>query len=109
VQELTNQLARRLGIKQIEIPFGLHERLLMIKYVAFCGIWHLAALDHHRIPVRRSRAVQTAITMKFCGVVVRCLRGNFAVRRAVHERFYRYLARSARHWRSRHGCACSIG
>ena len=38
LQELSNQLARRLGIKQIEIPFGLHERLWMIKYVAFVGI-----------------------------------------------------------------------
>jgi len=38
LQELTNQLARRLGIKQVEIPFGLHERLWMIKSVVFVGI-----------------------------------------------------------------------
>jgi len=53
LQELTNQLARRISdmvrwlsrgivrppnIKQIEIPFRLHERLWMIKYVAFLAI-----------------------------------------------------------------------
>ena len=38
LQELLNELARKLGVKQIEIPFGLHERLWMIKYVIFLGI-----------------------------------------------------------------------
>jgi NosR/NirI family nitrite reductase transcriptional regulator len=38
LQELLNELARKFGIKQIEIPFGLHERLWMIKYVIFLGI-----------------------------------------------------------------------
>jgi transcriptional regulator of nitric oxide reductase len=38
LQELLNELARRLGIKQVEVPFGLHERLWMIKYVIFLGI-----------------------------------------------------------------------
>ena len=38
LQELTNHLARLLGIKQIEIPFRLHERLWMVKYVAFLAI-----------------------------------------------------------------------
>jgi hypothetical protein len=35
LQELTNKLARRLGIRQIGIPFAVHQRLWMIKYVAF--------------------------------------------------------------------------
>jgi transcriptional regulator of nitric oxide reductase len=66
LQELTNQLARRLGIKQIEIPFGLHERLWMIKYVAFVGILAvslrsiLAAFQLAEI-----EPFKTAITMKF--------------------------------------------
>jgi transcriptional regulator of nitric oxide reductase len=38
LQELLNHVAQRLGVKQIEIPFGLHERLWMLKYVAFLGI-----------------------------------------------------------------------
>jgi transcriptional regulator of nitric oxide reductase len=66
LQELSNQLARRLGIRQIEIPFGLHERLWMIKYVAFVGILAvslrsiLAAFQLAEI-----EPFKTAITMKF--------------------------------------------
>lgn len=66
LQELTNQLARRLGIRQIEIPFGLHERLWMIKYVAFVGI--LAISLRSIITAFQFAEVEpfkTAITMKF--------------------------------------------
>jgi NosR/NirI family transcriptional regulator, nitrite reductase regulator len=67
LQELTNQFARRrLGIKQIEIPFGLHERLWMIKYVAFVGI--LAISLRSIITAFQFAEVEpfkTAITMKF--------------------------------------------
>ena len=66
LQELTNQLARRLGIKQIEIPFGLHERLWMIKYVAFVSI--LAISLRSIITAFQFAEVEpfkTAITMKF--------------------------------------------
>jgi polyferredoxin len=66
LQELTNQLARRLGIKQIEIPFGLHERLWMIKYVLFVGI--LAISLRSIITAFQFAEVEpfkTAITMKF--------------------------------------------
>jgi transcriptional regulator of nitric oxide reductase len=35
LQELLNNLAQRLKLPQINIPFGLHERLWMIKYVIF--------------------------------------------------------------------------
>jgi transcriptional regulator of nitric oxide reductase len=66
LQELTNQLARRLGIKQIEIPFGLHERLWMIKYVAFVGI--LAVSLRSVLLAFQFAEVEpfkTAITMKF--------------------------------------------
>ena len=66
LQELTNQLARRLGIKQIAIPFGLHERLWMIKYVVFVGI--LAISLRSIITAFQFAEVEpfkTAITMKF--------------------------------------------
>ena len=54
LQELLNKLARRLGVKQIEIPFGLHERLWMIKYVIFPRHpGDVAALDHGRLRARR--------------------------------------------------------
>jgi NosR/NirI family transcriptional regulator, nitrite reductase regulator len=66
LQELTNHLAQRLGIKQIEIPFGLHERLWMIKYVAFVGI---LAISLRSILLAFQFAevepFKTAITMKF--------------------------------------------
>lgn len=66
LQELLNMAAQRLGIKQIEIPFGLHERLWMIKYVLFLVILAvslnsiLAAFGLAEI-----EPFKTAITMKF--------------------------------------------
>jgi transcriptional regulator of nitric oxide reductase len=66
LQELLNKLARRLGIKQIEVPFGLHERLWMIKYVVFLGI---LAVSLNSILTAFTLAevepFKTAITMKF--------------------------------------------
>ncbi len=66
LQELTNHLAKRLGIKQIEIPFGLHERLWMIKYVVFVGI---LAISLRSILLAFQFAevepFKTAITLKF--------------------------------------------
>lgn len=38
LQELVNKAARKLGVKQLEIPWGLHERLWPIKYVLFLAI-----------------------------------------------------------------------
>ena len=35
LQELLNKGGRKLGIKQVELPWALHERLWPIKYVAF--------------------------------------------------------------------------
>jgi NosR/NirI family nitrite reductase transcriptional regulator len=38
LQELLNEAARKIGIKQLEIPWALHERLWPIKYVLFLVI-----------------------------------------------------------------------
>jgi transcriptional regulator of nitric oxide reductase len=66
LQELTNQLARRLGIKQIEIPFGLHERLWMIKYVAFVVILAVSLRSIlGAFKLAEIEPFKTAITMKF--------------------------------------------
>ncbi|MDE2376345.1 NosR/NirI family protein [Bradyrhizobium sp.] len=66
LQELTNQLARRLGIKQIEIPFGLHERLWMIKYVVFLGILAISLRSIlGAFQLAEVEPFKTAITMKF--------------------------------------------
>jgi transcriptional regulator of nitric oxide reductase len=66
LQELLNDLARRLGLKQVQIPFGLHERLWMIKYVVFLGLF---AISLHSILAAFGAAeiepFKTAITMKF--------------------------------------------
>ncbi len=42
LQELLNQSARRLGIRQIEIPWPVHERLWPIKYTLFLVILGLS-------------------------------------------------------------------
>ena len=42
LQELINQLARRIGIRQFTIPFQWHERLWPIKYVIFLGLFGLS-------------------------------------------------------------------
>lgn len=66
LQELTNKIAQRLGLKQIDIPFGLHERLWMIKYVVFLAI---LAISLNSIMAAFAAAeiepFKTAITMKF--------------------------------------------
>lgn len=38
LQELLNQGARRLGIRQVAVPFYLHERLWVLKYILFLGL-----------------------------------------------------------------------
>ena len=38
LQELVNMVARNSGIRQIKLPWGLHERLWPIKYVIFLAI-----------------------------------------------------------------------
>lgn len=66
LQELTNHLARGLGIKQIEIPFGPHERLWMIKYVAFVGILAISLRSIlMAFQFAEIEPFKTAITMKF--------------------------------------------
>ncbi|MDY0873204.1 4Fe-4S binding protein [Dongia rigui] len=42
LQELLNHLARRIGIRQIAIPFHWHERLWPIKYIIFLGLFGLS-------------------------------------------------------------------
>lgn len=66
LQELLNTIARRLGLRQIELPFGLHERLWMIKYVIFLVI---LAVSLHSVMTAFALAeiepFKTAITLKF--------------------------------------------
>lgn len=66
LQELLNEAARRLGLTQIQVPFGLHERLWMIKYVIFLAI---LAVSLHSIMaafgIAEVEPFKTAITLKF--------------------------------------------
>jgi transcriptional regulator of nitric oxide reductase len=66
LQELLNEAARRLGLRQVTVPFGLHERLWMIKYVIFLGI---LAVSLHSImdafALAELEPFKTAITLKF--------------------------------------------
>jgi transcriptional regulator of nitric oxide reductase len=42
LQELLNEVARRLRVPQIAIPFAVHERLWPIKYIIFLGLFALS-------------------------------------------------------------------
>ncbi|MDR3530057.1 MAG: 4Fe-4S binding protein [Rhodopila sp.] len=42
LQELTNRLARRLKIPQLKIPFGTHQRLTALKYIAFLVLFGIS-------------------------------------------------------------------
>ncbi|MFC3568880.1 NosR/NirI family protein [Paracoccus sp. TOH] len=42
LQELSNTIARKLRVPQIDLPWGLHERLWPIKYMIFLGLFGLS-------------------------------------------------------------------
>lgn len=42
LQELLNRAAKRVGIKQLKIPFAIHERLWTIKYIIFLALLALS-------------------------------------------------------------------
>jgi NosR/NirI family nitrous oxide reductase transcriptional regulator len=42
LQELINELARKLKVKQFELPFAVHERLWALKYVIFLGLFAIS-------------------------------------------------------------------
>jgi NosR/NirI family nitrous oxide reductase transcriptional regulator len=39
LQELTNHIGRRLGVPQLQLPWGLNERLWPLKYIIFLGLF----------------------------------------------------------------------
>jgi NosR/NirI family nitrous oxide reductase transcriptional regulator len=66
LQELTNRLARKLGVKQWRVPWGLHERLWPIKYMIFLALFGLSLYDL-ALAERLSEIepFKTAIVLKF--------------------------------------------
>ena len=94
LQELLNDLAVRLGIKQIAVPQALHERLWILKYTAFVAIVALSFYSmHDALVLAEVEPFKTAISMRMMRawpfvlfVVVLLVAGLFI------ERFYcRYL------------------
>ena len=65
LQELTNKIAQRFGVKQIAVPQPLHERLWIIKYTLFLAI---LALSFHSMQdalvLAEVEPFKTAISMR---------------------------------------------
>ena len=65
LQELVNLAARRLGMKQISVPQGLHERLWVIKYTLFLAILALSFYSmHDALVLAEAEPFKTAISMR---------------------------------------------
>ncbi|MFG6158801.1 transcriptional regulator NosR [Halomonas sp. 1390] len=66
LQDLVNKAARKLGVKQIEVPFALHERLWAVKYILLLGLF---AVSLHSLGTAERYAevepFKTAITLRF--------------------------------------------
>ncbi len=66
LQELTNQIARKLRVPQITLPWGLHERLWPIKYMIFLALFgaSLASLEWSE-RLSEVEPFKTAIVLRF--------------------------------------------
>ena len=66
LQELTNRIARKLGVPQWTLPWGLHERLWPIKYMIFLGLFgvSLASIEQAE-HLAEVEPFKTAIVLKF--------------------------------------------
>ncbi len=66
LQELVNDLARWLKLRQWELPFTLHEKLWAIKYIIFLGLFgiSLESLSHAEL-LSEVEPFKTVITLGF--------------------------------------------
>ncbi|WP_323037966.1 4Fe-4S binding protein [Pararhodobacter sp.] len=66
LQELTNQIARKLRVPQLTLPWGLHERLWPIKYMIFLALFgaSLASLEWGE-RLSEIEPFKTAIVLRF--------------------------------------------
>lgn len=65
LQELTNNAAVALGIRQIAVPQALHERLWVIKYTAFVGLLALSFYSmHDALIAAEIEPFKTAISLR---------------------------------------------
>ncbi len=66
MQELLNEAAKRLGVRQIEVPFAIQERLWAIKYTLFVAILGLSFYSMEQaLVLAEVEPFKTAITMRF--------------------------------------------
>ena len=66
LQELTNQIARKLHIPQWTLPWGLHERLWPIKYMIFLGLFGVSLISVEQAEhLAEIEPFKTAIILKF--------------------------------------------
>lgn len=66
LQELTNQVARKLKIPQWTLPWGLHERLWPLKYMIFLGLFGLSLVSVEQAEhFAEIEPFKTAIILKF--------------------------------------------
>ncbi len=66
LQELTNQVARKLRIPQWTLPWGLHERLWPIKYMIFLGLFGVSLMSVEQAEhLAEVEPFKTAIILKF--------------------------------------------
>ena len=66
LQELTNQIARKLHIPQWTLPWGLHERLWPIKYMIFLGLFGVSLISVEQAEhLAEIEPFKTAIVLKF--------------------------------------------
>ncbi|MFB9948229.1 4Fe-4S binding protein [Rhizobium puerariae] len=66
LQELSNKIAQRLKVPQLQLPWGLHERLWPVKYIIFLGLF---GLSFYSMALAETAAeiepFKTAIILKF--------------------------------------------
>ncbi len=66
LQELTNQIGRKLRIPQWTLPWGLHERLWPIKYMIFLGLFGVSLYSIEQAEhLAEVEPFKTAIVLKF--------------------------------------------
>ncbi|UYG03945.1 NosR/NirI family protein [Halomonas sp. LR3S48] len=94
LQDLVNKAARKLGVRQYELPFGLHERLWAIKYIILLALF---AVSLHSLGTAERYAevepFKTAITLRFqreWGFLLYAL-GLVAISAFTHKAYCRYI------------------
>ncbi|PMR74604.1 transcriptional regulator NosR [Billgrantia endophytica] len=94
LQDLVNKAARKLRVRQFEVPFALHERLWAIKYILLLGLF---AVSLHSLGTAERYAevepFKSAITMRFqreWGFLLYAL-ALVAVSAFTHKAYCRYV------------------